>query len=659
MVRFARAEGSKGSNKRQLEEPTPWEEMKLQTGTDDEVTSVVKEKKKKKKQEVEVSENGKANEGPGDAENKVEDPDNEDSKVLQNSSVEDLSPDSEDKQMENGHEEKTLSRREKKKLKLEKKSEEGDKPEFILNDKGQRVKVFKDGKERLYFDLPYEEGERMTRFEGFWVKTDVVESLKSLKASLKSEGIEEKEMRRKMMKMKRKAHKELRMELVLEQKALLPENKQEGINKEDTDTTTKTDAGANKLKKKNKRSNKLKAKEPEANGSLEAKTEMNGLCKDAEGQDESLQKNCLVPKAVLQGNPVQEDDKEEEKVDDQPHARQNKNWVSKEKEFVPLKFEENNTMTEFDGYWVRRTEVSKLHAIKQNKIKKIKELRGDGNQDDLTAEEQLKLNREMKKIKRNEHRQLKMSLIAEGQKKNKDSGRNMYDRRETPRRPKKPGRSLGINYTEQRGDMVKFDGYWVKVESAERLKQLKERLTSEGVPKEEINAVIKLQRRKEERVLKNEKKLVCFKCRQPGHFVSSCPTVLNQGVPYNSEGNDLCYKCGSTEHMSRQCTVKRKGSEFSHAVCFVCRESGHIAKECPDNPRGLYPKGGACKQCGSVEHLRKDCPEVQAENEQNTLKAEIMDTRAIDALDSFESENFGKNSYPSPMKKRKIIKYNI
>lgn len=75
--------------------------------------------------------------------------------------------------------------------------------------------------------------------------------------------------------------------------------------------------------------------------------------------------------------------------------------------------------------------------------------------------------------------------------------------------------------------------------------------------------------------------------------------------------NFFFHQCGSTEHKCSECTLKQKGSEFSHATCFICGEMGHIAKECSDNPRGLYPKGGACRVCGSVEHLRKDCPDLQ------------------------------------------------
>lgn len=70
------------------------------------------------------------------------------------------------------------------------------------------------------------------------------------------------------------------------------------------------------------------------------------------------------------------------------------------------------------------------------------------------------------------------------------------------------------------------------------------RLRKEGVSEEELQSIMQRERRKEERLLKNERKLVCLKCRQPGHMVSTCP-MLNEES--GSSGQiDICYTVSRT-----------------------------------------------------------------------------------------------------------------
>uniref|UniRef100_F6UQ68 CCHC-type domain-containing protein n=1 Tax=Ciona intestinalis TaxID=7719 RepID=F6UQ68_CIOIN len=118
--------------------------------------------------------------------------------------------------------------------------------------------------------------------------------------------------------------------------------------------------------------------------------------------------------------------------------------------------------------------------------------------------------------------------------------------------------------------------------------------------------------RRIKRIRKKEAKKVCFHCRMPGHGMADCPAVKND----MEQGTDICFKCGSTEHLSNVCSVKvPAGKEFLFAKCFVCGETGHLSKACPDNPRGLYPDGGSCQLCGSVEHYKKDCPDRPVKDE--------------------------------------------
>lgn len=155
--------------------------------------------------------------------------------------------------------------------------------------------------------------------------------------------------------------------------------------------------------------------------------------------------------------------------------------------------------------------------------------------------------------------------------------------------------------------------------------------------------------------------MVCFHCRMPGHGMADCPKLLED----NEQGTGVCFKCGSTEHSSHDCTAKLPaGSEFAFAKCFVCGEQGHISKTCPDNPRGLYPNGGCCKLCGSVDHFQRDCPERRIKGEVTAymLPARIESNHSFEhhvSLDDevalYESDNDTKKSLP--VKRKKVVTF--
>lgn len=290
MVRFARADGSKGSNKRVLEEPTPWHELtpaqmpeskaevketaesvgkgkkKGKAVTDGSVKKGVAKKKKRlldesgadtlqmkkkkciakdehidkendeqvksdqltgKANSVEAtgvkktlkkkklaSSNSKANgdagkkgEIKGKKKRKLDKANGEENsntvQIKKKKSSADESVNVEkveiEKVIENeeNNNEKSSNVKQKKKKKKAQKNDNGkveEKKEFVINDKSQRVKVFKDGTERTWFDLPYEEGQRMTRYDNMWVKKEMVDKLEQLKVTLKGEGHSEKEV---------------------------------------------------------------------------------------------------------------------------------------------------------------------------------------------------------------------------------------------------------------------------------------------------------------------------------------------------------------------------------------------------------------------------------------------------------------------------------
>merc|ERR1711860_295702 len=157
----------------------------------------------------------------------------------------------------------------------------------------------------------------------------------------------------------------------------------------------------------------------------------------------------------------------------------------------------------------------------------------------------------------------------------------------------------------EEGEAV-FRGFRVRQKDWKRLKKLEKDLKSQGVKSKELDEALKKERRIAEKALARSKKLVCFKCRQPGHMLADCPLAGKDDQARPSSG--ICFKCGSLEHTSKECKSKRTREDaYNFASCFICKQEGHIAKSCPDNPRGLYPKGGGCVFCGSVEHLKRDC----------------------------------------------------
>ncbi|KAJ8928055.1 hypothetical protein NQ314_019425 [Rhamnusium bicolor] len=314
---------------------------------------------------------------------------------------------------------------------------------------------------------------------------------------------------------------------------------------------------------------------------------------------------------------------------------------------------------------LKKIEKKKQKRIKQlEKKKKIKEelkmqkeAEAKNEQGIITGDNQDDGGETHNKLKINSFNKSNTNSTFSNERFNKS--KNFNERKAKIRDKEKPQRrkpllphKMFINGKELEVDYV--DGFPVKKEDAMRLKKLRKEMISKGLPRSEINASLKLERRRAEKAFANEKKKVCFHCRKSGHNLSECPE-LDKNQVTQTAGSGICFKCGSTEHTHFECKVVR-GQEYKFAQCFICNEQGHIARQCPDNARGLYPKGGACNVCGDVTHLKKDCPKYQAQQQrqEDSLRIETFGESNPDVLEEKSGNVFGNSSNK---KLNKIIKF--
>lgn len=73
---------------------------------------------------------------------------------------------------------------------------------------------------------------------------------------------------------------------------------------------------------------------------------------------------------------------------------------------------------------------------------------------------------------------------------------------------------------------------------------------------------------------------LCFKCGQSDHFARDCPTNTN-----------ICFNCKKTGHLARDCLL--------NVICHKCHKIGHKSIECTNT--------NICYRCGRTGHYSYDC----------------------------------------------------
>lgn len=147
-----------------------------------------------------------------------------------------------------------------------------------------------------------------------------------------------------------------------------------------------------------------------------------------------------------------------------------------------------------------------------------------------------------------------------------------------------------------------------------------------------------------------------------GHAAENCTSEEKQTSGSKpKQNNNICFKCGSTEHRIQLCPKLKKFikpgqrldfgklGDLPYANCYVCNKSGHLAGNCPENSKGLYPNGGSCRLCGKVDHYAADCPSKHAKKEQDSDGESVTIEQFLD--DPKKDEDVTEKKVKKPTRK--------
>ncbi|XP_063607502.1 uncharacterized protein DDB_G0286299-like [Penaeus indicus] len=255
----------------------------------------------------------------------------------------------------------------------------------------------------------YKENSMMTKCDGMWVKKEFVEEYDKLKSSLEGQLLEPKEKKMKLLKARRKAHKQLRMELF--KKAEKKPKKLKDVQKTSNSQTNKNPQGKTKQGKKSK--SQAEEKDPS-----EPKPK-----KDKKNKAEfTTDKELSSPEEQIEGEKAETDNKENSKTPKKEKGKTKKSKIEKKEKssgkitapkdsFMSFKFEESDIMTQFEGVWVKNAAIEELESVKRKNLESIFASRTNGNKsEDLSKSEKIIFHKSMQKKLKVEHRRLKNEL---------------------------------------------------------------------------------------------------------------------------------------------------------------------------------------------------------------------------------------------------------
>lgn len=72
----------------------------------------------------------------------------------------------------------------------------------------------------------------------------------------------------------------------------------------------------------------------------------------------------------------------------------------------------------------------------------------------------------------------------------------------------------------------------------------------------------------------------------------------SKGSVGKGSSDAICYKCGKTGHIARNCT---NPATTDHRDCYKCGKNGHIARDCKvGSVNQIYEEEGGAEDCGQV-----------------------------------------------------------
>ncbi|XP_018009951.1 uncharacterized protein LOC108667438 [Hyalella azteca] len=531
---------------------------------------------------------------------------------------------------------------------------------FTINEKGQKIKQFKkQGVSRPWLDVKYKENERMTFYDGFYVKRESVAELDKLKRSLELEGHGGEKVKKMMMKPLRKANRVLFKELLYEEKF---KQIKDGTYTAPVKVWSKKDCKNKQQTSKESKSIAKKIKGNESKSKEEAKNDAeSGSCgKNSRSPDK--RKKAATNKAIgssipsiagldlnfqISDNEASDDEREGSQMDYNgvPHS-----FVETKINAIDESDDSCNTDDEDDegiNICKSKKQMSSKSSVEENT--EAMESADEGVESDDEVTDTMNANKSLKLIYSKasessiEMKENELMTCVEGIWIRRCKIGAIADWKDTVKKNIIASRTDGNTSTSlSEEENLKFKSA-LKVELNKLSNQLMAYLrrvakkhSSKTLNKGKKTKKCRLHR-SERKALKtgtgavnkfqksNESKLTEFRGVEKKTFnpVRTKNGLVNfRGYWIKPEGakrlheleNKLKAEGTAKERIAELIKVERRREENElkrerRQVCFSCRKTGHMVADCPlkRNVQGV----GSCFKCGSLEHQSDTCSEAQ------------------------------------------------